>query len=460
MMSKTAQAVSAERPQTGALTVGLKLGYGVGDFAFNLVIQTTALYLMYFFTDVFGIPAAAAGTIFLVSKFWDAGIDPGLGVLVDSTRTRWGKMRPYLLFGAAPLGLSVFLLFLGPSLPPAWKIVYSYATFIFFCTAISLVNIPYVALTAVLTTDSRARSGLSAYRMSLALLGTLLAGAITKPLVGLASRELLGFRLVGALYGLLAAGVTLITFLSVREGTEAQARDKTERRIGFRATLRVLTANPPFMLVVGGMFLFMTAIGMMAGTVTYYFKYNLQAEGLVPVAFLAMFVTAILCIPLFVRISNRTSKRTAFVLGMSSMAALLVVLYFFGERNRLLTILIFVAAGFGMSSIYLCPWSMLPDTVEYSQWRTGHRREGILFGTYFLFIQVGGAVAGFLVGTGLDLTGYTPNVAQSPRALAGIRFLISLGPVVLVALGLVAISFYSITAERHRQILQEIEQGG
>lgn len=438
------------------LGLGLKIGYGIGDFGFNLVLQTTAVHLMFFFTDVFAIPAAAAGGIFLASKIWDAVIDPGLGVLIDNTRTRWGGKLPYLLFGALPLGITVFLLFLAPPLPPAWRVVYSAATFILFCTALSVVNIPYGALTAALTRDSRARSSLSAWRMSLALVGTLVAAGVTRPLVGLFPNELTGFRVVAAAFGLLAALITLVTFFAVR-GRGRPEEEAREEGIGFRRYLQVLTANPPFLLLTLGMFLFMTAIGMTASGVNYFFKYNLGAEGSASLALLALLGTAILFIPVMLLLSNRTSKRLAFVLGMSTLAGVLVALYFIGERSVGLTVGLFVIGGVGMSSIYLCPWAMLPDTVEYSQWKLGLRREGILYGTYFFFNQLGGAVAGFLLGGGLHRYGYVANAVQTPRSLLGIRLMMSLVPVVFILAGIALISFYSITTERHRQLVLEIQ---
>jgi GPH family glycoside/pentoside/hexuronide:cation symporter len=448
MGGKTTDRRSPER-----LGLGVKLGYGIGDFGFNLVVQAAAVHLMFFFTDVYAISAAAAGTISLVSKIWDAVIDPGLGMLVDSTRTRWGSKRPYLLFGAVPAGLSVFLLFLGPSLPHAWKIVYSAASFILFCTALSVANIPYTALSASITLDSRARSSLSAWRMTLALVGTLVAAGATRLLVDLLPTKLAGFRVVGAAYGLAVVVILLVTFFSVRERVVEQRVESVD----FKQSLRVMTANPPYLLLAGGMFLFMIAVGMTASGVNYFFKYNLRAESSASWALLALLGTAVLFIPVYLQLANRTSKRTSFVVGMSILAAVLAALFFVGERSVGLTIGLFVVGGVGMSSIYFCPWAMIPDTVEYSQWKLGVRREGILFGTFFLSQQLGSAVALFLQGMGLHLAGYAANAEQSARSLAGIRLLMSLVPLAFIVAGIALIAFYPITAERHRQMVLEIQ---
>ena len=258
--------------------------------------------------------------------------------------------------------------------------------------------------------------------------------------------------MVGGLYGIIAVGFTLISFASVRERIEEQA----PKRETLRSYLQVRFANPALLFLALATFLFMTAINMMAAVVSYYFKYNLSAEGLIPVAFLALFATAAVCIPLLVWISNRRSKRFAFALGMGFLGLLLIPLYLCGEASTVLTLGIFVAAGLGMSTIYLCPWSMIPDTVEYSEWKTGLRMEGILYGAFFFCFKAGAALAGALVGLGLDLSGYQANVAQTARALAGIRILISLVPLGFIVLGVIVIRFYSITAEKHRQIVAEI----
>ena len=434
------------------LGLGVKLGYGIGDFGFNLLVLAAAVHLMFFFTDVYLISAAAAGTISLASKIWDAVIDPGLGMLVDRTHTRWGGKRPYLLFGAVPVGLSVFLLFLGPSLPPSGKIVYSAASFIFFCTALSIANIPYTALSASITLDSRARSSLSAWRMSLAIVGTLVAAGATRLLVDLLPSKLAGFRLVGAVYGLVAAAILLATFFSVRERVVVER----EESASFKQSIRVITANPPYLLLTSAMFLFMIAVGMTASGVNYLFKYNLRAESSASLALLALLGTSFLFIPVYLQLANRTSKRLSFVVGMSILAAVLAALYFVGDRSVGLTIGLFVVGGVGMSAIYFCPWAMLPDTVEYSQLKQGVRREGILFGFFFLAQQLGSAVALFIQGMGLNAAGYVANAEQNARSLAGIRLLMSLVPLAFVLAGIVLISFYSISSERHRQILQEI----
>ena len=434
----------------------MKFGYGSGDFALNLGYQVCALFLIYYFTDVFMISAAAAGSIFLFSKLWDAVSDPLMGIISDHTKSRWGRKRPYLLFGSFPLGLAVFLLFFGPDLSETMRIVYGAATFILFCTAITVVTVPYGAMTADLTLDTTERNTISGFRMTFALLGTLFAAAVTKPLVMAFADEATGFRIIGAVYGVIVAVVILITFATVRE----RVAHVDEKKQPFKENLRVIFANKPFLLLAASTTLYMITVNMLAAVVNYYFKYNLKAEGLIPIAFLALFVTAALCIPIFVIISNRFGKKIGYNIGMSTLGFALVAIFFLGEKSMALTMILFVLAGVGMSSVFLFPWSIVPDTVEYSEWKTGLRREGTLYGFYFFCFKLGSAIAGFLAGWGLNIAGYVANVEQSAGSLMGIRILITFVPLIFIILGMILISFFPIDEKMHRQIVAQISKRG
>jgi GPH family glycoside/pentoside/hexuronide:cation symporter len=435
--------------------IGMKFGYGVGDFAFNLAYQTTALFLLYFFTDVFAIGAAAAGTIFLVSKLWDAVSDPMMGYISDHTNSRWGKKRPYILFGAVPLGLALYLLFASPDIPVDMRFIYGLITFILFCTVITVLNVPYAALTASLTIDIKERANITGYRMTFGLIGTLVAAGATKLIVGAFPNEVTGFRMMSIFYALVIAAVMFTTFASVRERVV-----HVEEKQPFLKNLGVIFVNRPFLILAAATIMFMIAINMLAAVVNYYFKYNLNAEKMIPIAFLALFVTAVVFIPLFVYISNKKSKKYAFNLGMGFLALTLIALFFFGERDMSITIAIFIAAGVGMTTVFLSPWAMIPDTVEYSEWKTGLRREGILYGCFFFCFKLGSALAGFLAGLGLDIFGYVANVEQSESSLLGIRLMISLVPLIFIIAGMVLLSAYPIDEAYHRKIVSEIEARG
>ncbi len=439
------------------LTIPAKLGYGIGDLSFNIAYQTTALYLIFFFTDVFGIAAGAAGMIMFYSKIWDAVSDPMMGYITDHTKTRWGGKRPYILLGTIPLGITFMLLFYSPTLESEQiKIAYGLVTFILFCTAITIVNIPYGALTANLTLDSNERAVVTGYRMTFAILGALVAAGATLPVVGLLGKgdQVLGFRYMSIVYGILIMVVLLITFFTVRE----RVTDPKEEELSLVQNLRVIFSNRPFLILAAGTVCHLTAVLTTAAVVNYYFKYNLKNEAMIPVAFLCLFVTAIAFMPLFVKLSTKKSKKYAYNLGIGSFALVLVLIFFFGERNIYLTLFFFFLGAAGMATNWLSAWSMVPDTVEYSQWKTGLRREGIIYGAFFFCQKFPAALAAFIVGLMLNHVGYTANIEQTPQSLMGIRVLLTLIPVGFIILGIVFISMFPIDAKMHGRMLEEIRQ--
>ncbi len=447
--------------------LGMKIGYGIGDLGANLVFLATLFYVLYYFTDVLGIPPETAGIIVLASKFWDASIDPVMGNISDRTHSRWGKKRPFLLFGAIPVGIAVFLLFYTPDFTKVTggalgyhidnRIVWALVTYILFCTAIAVVNVPYAALTAAMTRDSHERSVITGFRMTFGIIGTLIAAGATLPLVGVfgAGNPVIGFRTVGLLYGALIAVATLVAFFATKERvlSLAEQRHKTPTK----ETIRAVVKNRPFILLLVATLMFMIGMNTVAAVVTYYFKYNLNAEKLVAVANLCIFIPALLSLPLFVAIGKRVSKKFAYNLGMGIVAAMLLLIFFFGEKNIYLTFAFLVVAGIGLCTNWLSPWAIIPDTVEYSEWKLGIREEGILYGIFFFVFKFGAAVAGFLVGKVLALTGYVANQAQTEAALMGIRSLLTVFPFVFMVAGIVILSFYPIDAAMHRHMIEEIK---
>ena len=209
MENKSGNAPDADRQTLG---VRAKLGYGVGDLAINLFFQSSIIFLLYFYTDIFGISAAAAATLFLVARLVDAVTDPMMGAIADRTRTKWGQFRPYLLWGAPPLAVVTLAMFTAPELSESGKLVYAYVTYILFSIAYTVVSIPYSSLTAVITDNSHERTVLTAYRMAFALLGGIIVGVGTQPLVTLFGGGALGFQITIGLYGGIAIAVLALTF--------------------------------------------------------------------------------------------------------------------------------------------------------------------------------------------------------------------------------------------------------
>ncbi len=446
-------------PAADDLTLGGRLGYGVADFGISLSFSLLpGLFLLYYFTDVFLIPSAAAGLILFCAKIVDAFVSPAVGHLSDHTSTRWGRKRPYLIIGVVPAALSMVLLYASPAIADVeWRIVYAMTSFTFFCVFMTMLSVPYTALTADLSSDSHERSVLSAYRMFFSIAGMLVGAAATMPLVtAFGGDQVLGFRAVGLLYAPVMALTVIATFLSVRERTDRPVKDADGGTLA--RDLRAVFANRPFIILTLGVMMHQVALNTMSAVVVYFLKYNLGAEKLIPAVFVVLMSSSALSIPFYLRLSRRRGKKFAFNLGMGITAALSLPIFFFAETSPALTIALFALVGFGLGTAYLSPWAMVPDTVEYAQWKTGRRREGMLYGFFFFSFKLSVAVPGLIVGTVLSLTGYTPAGPQGPEALFGIKALLTIIPAVFIIAGMVLIARFPITDEFHRRMVREIRE--
>lgn len=460
--------------------VSVKLGYGAGDFAMSMAFNLPAFYLMYYFTDVFGIAATAAGIIIFSSKIWDTLVSPTMGYISDHTESRWGSKRPYILFGALPAGISIALLFATPNIASAGlRIAYALAMFFLFCTTMTMMVVPYGALTANMTTDSKERTVISAYRMGFAVVGTLVGAGATIPLAkafggalytrfyGFADTaaekveiviNILGFRSVGLLYGLILVSIVLISFFSVKE--RPNAADPAGGSPSFMENVRLILKNRPFLILTGGVLMHQTSIIIMSGVLIYFFKYNLKNELMVPFAFMIILGVGVVMLPVYIYISHKKGKRFAYNLGAGIMVSMSIPIFFFGDINIIITMLLFFIVGIGISTAFLSPWSMIPDTVEYSEWKTGLRREGIHYGFFQFAFKLSGAIGGLIIGTVLKFSGYVPNQPQTMNALIGIKALLTLIPMIFGIIGIALISRFPIDAEMHREMVADIKKRG
>lgn len=432
------------------LTTKVKLSYGVGDFAANILFQVITILYMIYLTNHLGIPAHIAGVILMISKLWDAVTDPIMGSIIDKTRSRWGAKRVYLLFGAIPLGASFALLFWNPGLSPEAAIPYALLTYMLFCTAYTVVNIPYASLTVSITHDYHERTVLTRWRMTFALLGTLLA-AVVGPLL----LNGLGYFQGAVVFGVLAALITLWTFLGVREVHREPGQVK------LLANIKSVFQNIPYLILFAGTFFLIMAINVMAGIVVYYFNYVLLLPGQEAIGLGIIFGSAILYLPLLSYISRRHGKKEAYLFSMAAFVLGLILLYFTGSSLDTARPT-FLIMGIGVSGVFLMPWSMVADTIEYSELKTGNRPEGPIYGYFGFMMKAGAASAASLYGFWLTASGYQETtggqiIAQSVQAVEGIRVLLTLVPAGLIILGSLILIAYPISREYHARMTAEIE---
>ncbi|WP_083384370.1 MFS transporter [Cupriavidus sp. USMAHM13] len=435
------------------LTLRAKLGFGIGDFAFNLYWQATTLYLLYYYTDVVGLSAATAGWIFGAAMLWDALCDPVAGFLANRTRTRWGRYRPYLLFGCIPLALSFIAMFYPSAATGDRLLALVLGTHMLFRTAYTVLSMPYNSLMATLTRSSQERGGLAAARMVCASSAGLLVALLTLKLVhGFgAGDEKQGFLAVMTLYAVVSLPVFLLTFLSTEERVQADAHT-----LSVRDALAVVLRNRAFLLVCGMSVALMAAGTFLSKTLPYVLKYALHREDLIGTALGVVALQVFIAVPLWAWLMRRTSKRLVALAGGGLAIGAYAVLGALGTPGVPALLLLLGVIGFASAATLLASWAMIPDTVEYGEWRTGIRGEGTIFGV-IAFAQKGAlAIAVGGVGHLLGALGFAANQAQAPATLDGIWAMLWQGPMALLVVGMVFAYFYPVTPGMHRDLLHEL----
>lgn len=431
------------------LTVKEKIGYGLGDMASNFYMGFFGLFLLYYYTDVFGISPAAAATMLLVTKVVDAISDPAMGLLADRTESRWGKYRPYLLFVAIPYAVLGYLLFLGPDLSANGKLVYAYLTYTLVMLAYTAINVPYSALLAVIHPSAEERTKATQYRFVFASLGTLCIGAFATPLVSFfgGDDEVLGFRLTVVLFAVLSVLIFWVTFATTRERVQQPKSDSSVRQ-----DLKDLLKNISWIvLVISGILIIVGLIARFS-SIVFYMKYYLLDDG--TKIFLIFDRTAVftscgligqLLGALITPALARRFEKHHLVVSMNFLhAALLVVCYFIPQGEFLWVVLTHSLGIFTFGVIITLLFSMYTDCAEYGEWQTGKNSAGLVVSASMFSLKFGTAIGGALPGFMLAWYGFVANEVQTELALGGIRTMFNLLPAVFFLLGGLMMIFYRL----------------
>jgi glycoside/pentoside/hexuronide:cation symporter, GPH family len=440
------------------LTRRTKMLFSTGDLSTSIPLAIVMFFQLYFLTDVAGLRPDLAGWAVGAGRVWDAFNDPLFGLLSDRIRSRWGRRRVLLLFGAVPLGLSFAMMWLVPRLSPLGLTAYYAVAFILFDTVFTAVHVGYNALTPEMTHDYDERSSLNGYRMVFSIAGTL--GAILLATV-------LGWYIDDArvLYAIVGAGLGLASIIPpfvVLAVTRERPASEQPAPLPVRQALTATLTNRPFWLVMGLYLLSWTTASILAANLVYFASYYLRVPEQANYFVLVAQGAAIVFIPLWVWVAQRLDKRRAFLIGTASWVAVLAGLFFVGPDQVGLAYALAALAGSGIATAYVLPWSMVPDIIEYDEVRTGQRREGsyYAFASFFQKLATGGAL--WAMGLALAATGYvTPATAgdvplQPPAAVEAIRFFMAPVPLVLLLLAMAFAWRYPISRERHRALLDEL----
>ncbi|HEY9645636.1 MAG TPA: MFS transporter [Chroococcidiopsis sp.] len=464
------------------LSLSTKLAYGAGDLGPAITANITVIFLLIFFTNVAGIPAALAGSILMVGKIWDAINDPIIGILSDRTQSRWGRRYPWIIFGAVPFGLFFFLQWLIPhfSNDPTvnqWGLFWYYvAIAIVGNTFYTIVNLPYIALTPELTRDYDERTSLNSFRFSFSIGGSILSLLIALGIFSLVKSDqpnqylILGLTCailsIAPLYWCVFGTWRHVNAVSRRRQIEAEDFDTDDSEsLPYLEQMRIVFSNRPFLFVIG-IYLFSWLALQNTVAIIPYFVVNWMglSNQTFTTVILAVQVTALAMLFIWAEISKRVGKKAVYFMGMSLWIIAEIVLFFLQPGQLVLMYVLAILCGFGVSTAYLIPWSMMPDVIELDELRTGQRREGIFYGFMVLLQKIGLAVGVFLVGQTLGWSGFLETTAGQPApvqpasALFAIRLLIGPIPAVILLGGVILAYFYPITREVHAQILLQLEE--
>lgn len=449
-----------------AISLREKTGYGFGDAASSMFWKIFTFYLPIFYTDVFKIPALAAGTMFLLTRIWDTANDPIMGVIGDRTHSRWGKFRPYLLWMALPFGIMGVLLFTTPDMGPQGRLIYAYITYTLMMMVYTSINVPYASLLGVMTANSNERTSLASFRMVFAFGGSILVVMIYQPLLDVFKNSVKvsgAYQLTMLVIGIIALFFFILTFLWTRERITPPVSQKNSLREDIRNLLR----NVPWFILLGAGVMTLIFNSVRDGVALYYFKYYVGDETAFSItkfsfSYSTLYILFgqvfnILGIVMAKPISARLGKRRTFMYAMFS-AAVLSSFFFFVNEEQLSAIYILQGlVSFCAGMIFPFLWSMYADTADYSEWKDGRRATGLVFSASSMSQKLGWTLGGSITLWLLAVYGFEANIEQSPETLKGIKYMLSFVPGLAALFSGVFMLFYKLSDKKMAEIGTELE---
>ena len=428
------------------------VGYGSGDFGFNLYFAGLNLYLLYYYTDVLNIDPAVAGLIIMLPVIWDGVSDPLMGWIVTRTRSRFGKFRPYILFGAPLMGFSFVGMFAAPIWFPDHMIVACLLTHTIFRTAYTVASVPYSSLAAALTHDSQERGTMAGVRLMAAMIGGIVTAATMLELARFFGNGDMrqGFVKVASVYALLSSVMMVVIFLTTSNEVSLVSR----QTVTSRQTFSFLRHNRAFWILCGASFVGVIGSAIGGKSIVYYINYYAGHPDSVSEVMSIGILGAGIGIPLWTLVARQLSKRWVWMIGASGAALVNLALFFLDVTAvSTLSALIFCNGIMG-GAVAVMFWSMLPDTVEYGQWRSRIRDDGIVFGLSQLISKAGSGLGVGMIGLLLSAIGYTAGIVQSAETLQGIRASAFLIPAAASLLSALVIAFYPLDSTLHARIVR------
>ncbi len=441
------------------LSVKEKIGYGMGDAASHIVFDNVMMFMMFFYTDIFGIPAGFVGTMFLLARVLDAVSDPCMGLIADRTRSRWGKFRPWVLFGALPFGIVCVLTYSTPDLSMTGKMIYAAVTYTLLTLLYTVVNIPYCALGGVITNDPTQRISLQSWRFVLATMGGMCSTVLMMPLVELLGGEdkAFGFQWGIAVLSVVAFLMLAFCFFNTKErvvappGTTKMSED-----------LRDIWQNDQWRIVGLLTILNILAVCVRGGAMMYYVTWIMGAPGLFTWFLTFYCVGNLIGSALAKPLTDKTCKVTIFWVTNALLAGFSVAMFFVPMNASLLMFAFIFVIGVLHQLVTPIQWVMMSDTVDYGEWCNGKRLTGISFAGTLFVLKLGLALGGAMIGWMLAGGGYeAAATSQNSATISIIIALFTIVPAVCYLLSaLIAKRFYSLKTPLMNDILAQLAQGG
>lgn len=432
---------------------GEKLAFGGGAFAANLLIQVVNMYLIFFYTDVFKISAITAGTLFLVARVLDSVVDFSMGYIIDRTQSKWGKFRPYVMFGCLPFCVLTVLCFTVPDFSEPVKVVYAYVTYLLTMIFTTVSTLPCTAILPAITQDQPQRIKLNNFAQFLGMTGMMIVAVGTMPFVGIlgGGNPAKGFFLTVSIYAVIAFVLFTTWTFKVRERVVIK---KQHEKITLKEAFPIIIKNKYLLLLSGAFVFFMSGFTIRNNSQMYYLMYTVQRPDLIPVVGLLSMLPLILTILLVPVVVGKIGKKNALILGMIIVIVTNVSQYFVGINvSAILVLTVLSAIGSGLFVPLV--WGLLPDTVDYAHWKFGKRAEGIVSSTFIFLQKCSSGVAGYVAGVALVAFGYIPNVVQSAETMKGISFLYNVAGSLLAIIAVVLMFFYDLDEKKLSQMIEE-----
>ncbi|ESQ92214.1 cation transporter [Asticcacaulis sp. AC460] len=433
-----------------------RISYGFGDFGFNLYWATISSYLLFFYTDSFGIPTAAAGTMLLVTKLIDACVDPVMGAVADRTKSKWGRFRPWLLWGSLPLAIFGVITFITPDLSLNGKLIYAAATFGTLGALYSVGNIPYGALSGVLTNDPQIRTQINSFRFVGGFLGTTFVNYFTLKFVAWFDKQGVvdGWPATMALYGVLACFLFAILALVTRE----RVQPVSEAPVSPFKDLGDLIGNRPWVILFALALVIMVTISTRAGASAYYIKYYVGGDKDDIGAFLTIYGVALATGSLITPVLTRfIDKKRLLIILMTLVGLLSCAFYFVPKDNITLMYGLQAAIGLCLGPKSPLTFSMYADAADYNEHKTGRRATGMTFAAASFSQKMGAALASAVIAWVLASMGYQPNQVQSNASQEGIVLLMSVVPGAIAFASVFILFLYNLNDAKLKTIQADLE---